>query len=328
MRHRRRITNPLLLIPALLLFVASSPARGTEPMLSIGAGNTTGVYYAAGSAIAKMFNRQRQAYGARLVTEPSEGSVANIENVMAGSVTFGIAQANFLHAAMRGEGLWAGKPQRELRAVMGLYTEAVTLVAAADAGIRSFEDLRGKRVNIGEPGSSDQLTARLVLRRAGIDPDRDLKLTEAPTYDAAELLQGNRIDAYFYTVGHPNLSVREATAGKRSVRIVGLPPELIARWAREVPYLSAETIPVDYYPALRNREAVPAIGVKAILFTRADTDEETVYRVVHEVLANIDLFRRQHPVLADLQPEEMALDLILPLHPGAESGYREAGVLP
>lgn len=138
-------TNP----PAALSF--------DEPMQSIKTGNITGVYYAAGSAVAKMHNRKLKEYNLRLLAEASEGSIANIQDVAEGTAPFGIAQANALYYAKRGESFWQGEPQDKLRSVLGLYMEDFTIVAAVDAGINSMADLKGKTVNIGELGSMDAI---------------------------------------------------------------------------------------------------------------------------------------------------------------------------
>jgi len=325
-RYFRIIFVALTVLQALVLLPLTLPAA--EITHSITTGNVTGVYYASGSAIAKIFNKKRQEYGQRLVTKSSEGSVENINRVEEKQATFGIAQANMLYSAQAGSGLWEGDPRRNLRAVVGLYTEDVTIVAAVDADITDVGDLKGKRVNIGAPGSADKVTSLLLLKDwLHMDPEKDLTVSEYHSYEAPELIQQDKIDAFFYTVGHPNLAIIEATAGERKVKMIALDQALIDDIVRPRPYLTAVMIPVMHYPDLQNREDVPGVGVRAILFTLADTDDETVYRVVREIMGNLDLFRRQHPVFAGIKEGEMARNLIVPLHPGAERYFREAGLL-
>ncbi len=298
-----------------------------EPMMTIKTGGVTGVYYAAGSAIAKMHNKKRKEYDLRLISETSEGSIANIQNVLAGTAGFGIAQANALYFARQGAQFWQGQPQDKLRAVFGLHTEDYTVVAAADAGIETLDDLKGKIVNIGEPGSSAAFQATAAFKYVGLDPQNDLTLLERPTYEAAELLQAGEIDAYLYTVGHPNLSVIEASSGERKIVIVSLGSEMIDYFYKNRPYMTKTDIPVDYYPEIINKEPIPTISVKAILFTDAEMDEQIVYNIVKEVFENFDLFKRQHPALAYLTVAQMTTGLVLPLHPGAERYFKEAGLL-
>ena len=211
-----------------LLLVHSQPVNSNaEQIINIGTGSITGVYYNAGSAVAKMFNQKRQEYDAWMLNRPSAGSIYNIDNVLEGENDFGIAQANFLFNAWNGKGLWENIPKRDLRAVLGLYVEDVTLIVAEDAEINNVLDLKGKRLNIGAPGSSDHETSGFLLEQMGLDPVNDLQISEWPTYLASEKIQSDDIDAYFYTVGHPNLSVLEAISGERKVRIVPFEREFI-----------------------------------------------------------------------------------------------------
>ena len=327
MLHVLRLSLPVALFTCTVFITPSASLAFDEPMETIKTGNITGVYYAAGSAVAKMHNRKLKEYNLRLIAEASEGSVANIQEVSEGHAACGIAQANALYYAKRGEQYWQGSPQGQLRSVLGLYTEDFTIIAAVDAGVNSLADLKGKTVNIGELGSTDNIQAKSILGAVGLDLEQDLDITEKPTYEASELLQSGDIDAYFYTVGHPNLSIKEAASGKRKIMILSPGQEIIERFASIREDLVATDIPIDYYSELANTEPIDTISVKAILFCNADTDEKIVFNMVKEVFENLDLFKRQHPAFANLTPEKLSTDLIVPLHPGAERYFREAGVL-
>ena len=310
-----------------LLLVHLQPVHSVaEQIINIGTGSITGVYYNSGSAVAKMFNQKRQEYDAWMLNRPSEGSIDNINHVLEGENQFGIAQANFLFNAWNGMGLWEDLPQTDLRAVLGLYVEDVTLIADQDAGINTVLDLKGKRLNIGAPGSSDHETSGFLLEQMGLDPVNDLEIIKEPSSLASEKIQSGDIDAYFYTVGHPNLSVLEAVSGERKVFIVPFEPEFIDKIVSLRPFLSASEIDVEFYDKLDNKGPVPTIGIKSVLFASKGVDEETVYRVVKSVMENLDLFRRQHPAFARLTKESMSQGVIVPLHPGAERYFREAGI--
>ncbi len=311
---------------AILLTPAALPAF-PQPSLSIGSGNTTGSYYVFSSAIAKIFNRRCAEYGVRLTTVSSQGAVANVESVLEGKTAFGIAQADVLRDAALGTGRWAGKSQPGLRAVLGLPVEAVTVVAAVDAGISRMSDLRGKRVNIGAEGSFDHDYAVSLLRLSGLHPS-DVIISAHPAALASELLQSNHIDAYIYTVAHPNLAVMEASTGRRKVLLVPLDTSLIAQVTAENPLLLPAVVPSTFYPGLERAGVVPTIGIRSILFTRSDMAEETVYRLVREIMTSFDLFRRQHPVLQVLSSREAADAAVIPLHPGAGRFFRQAGIVP
>ena len=311
-----------------LLLVYSLPvtSAATEPLATIGTGSIEGVYYSAGGAVAKMFNMKRQEFGGWMANKSTEGSLQNIEQVLSGDVDFGIAQANFLFFAWNGEEVFDGQPKKNLRAVLGLYTEDLTLIAAEDAGINTPADLKGKRVNVGAPGSSDEITTSHVLELLEVDP-AEVNMTQYHTYLASEMIQTNDIDAYFYTVGHPNLSIMEATEGKRKVHLIPFEQKFIDEVAALRPYFTAVNIDTAYYGRLDVTGGIPTIGIQSVLFTRADMNEETVYRVVKQVMENLDLFRQQHPAFASLNSKKMAQDIVIPLHPGAESYFRETGIL-
>ncbi|MFB3820416.1 MAG: TAXI family TRAP transporter solute-binding subunit [Candidatus Methylomirabilales bacterium] len=316
-----------LLSAVVMVLIAPLPLAAFHPSQSISAGVLTGAYYPAASAVAKMFNRRSPEYGARLTTVESAGSLANLDAVLQGKSAFGMAQADVLQQAAEGLGRWEGRPQKGLRAVLGLHAEAVTIVAAGDRGIQRVSDLRGKRVNLGAPGSSDRAYAAALLEAAGVSPG-DLRVSERSAVLAPALLQANGVDAYVSVVGHPNLALVEATAGKRMVRLIPLEPPVIQQVTARHPLLFPAAIPTAHYPSLDGRGGVPSVGVRALLFTRADMPEQIVYRLVHDVLTNFDLFRRQHPVLRPLAPRDACGPAPIPAHPGAGRACRDAGAAP
>lgn len=311
-----------------------------KPFVTIGTGGITGVYYAAGHAIGKVFSRTAEGQSFRIDPEASHGSIENIDQVLKGEWTFGIGQANLLYKLQQGEGPWQGTPHTNLRAVAALYTEAVTIAVADDVDINSIADLKGHRISVGSPGSSEEEDALNVLKYFGLEPvkrnaDVDTPniplngviLVEDAAIDAPELLQKGFIDAYFYTVGHPNMSTREATFGDRKVKLIGIKPEETTALAKLRPFLHAVDIPLDFYPALDNKKPVHTVGVKAILFTLDTTPDEQVAAILQALLDEFPRFKRQHPAFAALSPAGLPQGTILPLHPAAEAIYRKEGLL-
>ncbi len=297
------------------------------PFLTISSGTTTGSYYAAASAIAKVFNRNSAALGVRVATVSSAGSVANIDEVAEGKAAFGIAETELLRRAGQGVRPWEGKQRTGLRAVLGLYVESVTIVAAVDKGITRVSDLRGKRLSIGAPGSIDNTYAAAFLQMSGLNPG-EVITSQHSTAIAPELLQAGEIDAYICIVGHPNLTVLESTRGKRKVLLVPLDDALINQVVSQNQLLTAVAIPTRYYPELAFKGTVPTIGIRTVLFTSKEQPEENVYRLVREVVTNFDLFRRQHPILQNLNPRDAARVNVIALHPGAARYFKEAGLIP
>ena len=304
-------------------------SRPGDPVtyVTIGTGGVTGVYYPVGGAISKMINRKSAEYGIRASVESTGGSVYNINAVLSGELEFGVAQSDRQYQAWHGEADWDGKPQKNLRAVFSVHPEIVTLVAADDSGIQTLADLNGKRVNIGNPGSGHRGNALHILEAAGIDPEQDLRAEALKAAEAPKMLQDNRIDAFFYTVGHPAGAIQEATSGKRKVHFV--PITGMQALLEEHPYYATTMIPVEdgLYPMASSTENVESIGVVTTFVTSSAVPDDVVYAVAKEVFTNLDEFKKLHPALAHLSHESMLEGLTAPLHPGAERYYREAGML-
>ena len=272
--------------------MAGAAAFAKTEFVTIGTGGITGVYYPTGGAIAKIVNAKKDQYGVRASVESTGGSKFNINAIDSKDLDFGIAQADTQYMAYNGKGAWEGKPVQKLRAVFALAPEAVTFVAAEDANIKSVKDVKGKPA------------------------------------DAPRILQDGRIDGFFYTVGHPNGNIKEATAGKRKVRIVPITEAEVASLLKEAPYYSMTEIPMDQYPdAVNAKDKVKTVGMLATLVTSADTPDDVVYAVTKEVMTNLDQFRKLHPALANLTAESMLQGLTAPIHPGALKYYKEAGLV-
>ncbi len=324
MKTKQRLSSFFiaLVASAILLISAEASAR---TFATIGTGGVTGVYYPTGGAIARMVNEKRREHNIRMSVESTGGSVYNINAVVSGDLEFGIAQSDLQSQAWQGEGDWSGNPQTSIRAVCGLHPEIITLIAAEDSGISSLADLRGKRVNIGNPGSGNRANAIDVLTAAGLDWENDLDAESLKAAEAPRMLQDDRIDAFFYTVGHPNGAISEATSGRRKVRFV--PVTGVEELVEARSYYRVADIPVDLYPMAANEAQVTSIGVVTTLITSEEVDEQLVYVVTRELIDNFDTFKELHPALQRLERADLLQGLTAPLHPGAERAYREAGLL-
>ena len=320
-----------LLAAVLSLAVAMTGASALEAhakttFVTIGTGGITGVYYPTGGAIAKIVNAKKDKYDIRATVESTGASVFNINAIMAGDLEFGIAQADRQYQAYNGLSEWEGKPQKDLRAVFALAPEAVTFVAAEDSGIKSLKDAKGKVVNIGNPGSGNRQNAIDVFEAAGINIEKDLKAESIKAADAPRMLQDGRIDGFFYTVGHPNGNIKEATAGKRKTRIVSITD--IEPLVKKFPYYSLTNIDMAQYPEATNaNEKVTTVGMLATFVTSAKVPDDVVYAITKEVFENLDKFKKLHPALEGLTRETMLEGLTAPIHPGALKYYKEAGLM-
>jgi hypothetical protein len=316
-----RLMSTSLILLALLL-VSCGGDRVT--FVTIGTGGVTGLYYPTGGAIARMVNQQRDRYGIKMTVESTAGSVYNINAVLNGDLEFGVAQSDRQYQAYHGLAEWTDKgPQKNLRSVLSIHPESITLIAARESGIETIADLRGKRVNLGNPGSGQLQNSRDVLRAAGLSED-DLTAEHVKAVEAPALLNDGRIDAFFYTVGHPNGNIKEATAGRIKVFIVPIQGEGIDAMVRELPYYAPSTIPAEFYPKAVNSDDIQTVGVKATLVTSDAVDAEIVHSITREIFERFDEFKELHPAYQVLTPEQMLQGLSAPLHPGALRYYRES----
>ncbi len=304
---------------------SEAPEKAKTTFITIGTGGITGVYYPTGGAIARIVNKKKDVYGIRCTVESTGGSVFNVNAIMAGDLQFGVVQSDRQYQAINALAEWKDKgKQEDLRAVFSIHPESITLVAAVDADINDIADLRGKRVNIGNPGSGQRQNSIDALEAVGIDYKTDMNAEGIKASESASLLQDGRIDAFFYTVGHPSGSIKEATAGARKVRFASVTgvDSLLAKY----PYYAKAFIPVKLYPGAENTENVDTFGVKATFVTSAKVPEDVVYAVTKEVFDNFEDFKKLHPAYAVLTKEGMLEGLSAPLHPGALKYYKEAGL--
>ncbi len=322
--HMKKVLAPLAAL-ALTAALSVGTAQAKSTFVTIGTGGITGVYYPTGGAIAKMVNKKKKEYGIRATVESTGGSVFNVNAIMAGDLEFGVVQSDRQFQAINGMAEWKDKgPQTDLRAVFSIHPESVTLVAASDAGIKNISDLKGKTVNIGNPGSGQRQNAIDALTAVGINYEKDLKAESIKASEAAGMLQDNRIDAFFYTVGHPSGSIKEATSGARKVIIAEITG--IDSLLEKFPYYAKSTIPIKLYPGAVNDKDVETFGVKATFVTSAKVSDDIVYAITKEVFDNFEDFKKLHPAYANLTKESMLTGLSAPIHPGAMKYFKEAGL--
>jgi uncharacterized protein len=310
-----------ILIPLILSACGRQPE---SEKYVIGTGAETGVYYPVGIAIRDILREEGSGLPPVEVLS-SDGSIDNIRNVLSGELTFGLAQADNVYQAAVGLGAWFGPPREELYAVFSLHHEILTLMAGTDSGIHTLEDLRGKRVDLGVPGSGHRENAIVLLREAGLQPHGDLDARSLEIQDVPDAIQKGEIDAFFYGAGHPNQAIELACRGSRTLRFIPLTG--FEDILEDAPYFSMTRVPTSLYPEAEQGE-VPSIGMLTVMITHRDVPEQAVYQLVKTVFENLDTLRTRHPALRNLTPEELIQGLQAPLHPGAARYYREAGLLP
>jgi len=300
-------------------------AQAQQKFITIGTGGVTGVYYPAGGAICRLVNQNRKETGIRCSAESTGGSIFNLNAIRQGELDFGIVQSDWQYHAMKGDSTFADAgPNADLRSVFSLHPEPLTLVVRADSGIESFEDLKGKRVNIGNPGSGQRATVQVLLEAYGWTTDDFALAAELPSREQGQALCDNNIDAFLFTVGHPSGAIAEPVA-TCDAQIKPITGEVVDKLVEDTPYYFEATIPAGMY---NNSEDVKTFGVGATLVSSTAVEPEVVYQVVKAVFENFDSFKGLHPALQVLTKEDMVSQgNSAPLHEGAKKYYEEAGLL-
>jgi TRAP transporter TAXI family solute receptor len=317
----------LAILFAAVLFMGAAPTQAAEQkFVTIGTGGVTGVYYATGGSICRLMNKGRKVHGIRCSVESTGGSVYNLNTIAAGELDMGVVQSDWQYHAYHGTSKFKDKgPNKNLRAIFSAHPEPFTVVARADSGIKEFKDLKGKRVNIGNPGSGQRGTMDVVMEAYGWTK-ADFKLaSELKSAEQGKALCDNKIDAFVFTIGHPSGSIKEPTTSCDCVLVPVTGPE-IDKLVKENAYYRTATVPGGMYRGTDTD--TKTFGVGATFVSSTDVPEEVIYNVVKAVFENFDQFKKLHPAFKVLKKEEMIKDgLSAPLHKGAIKYYKEAGLM-
>ncbi|MBN8543144.1 MAG: TAXI family TRAP transporter solute-binding subunit [Alphaproteobacteria bacterium] len=315
-----------LAILAATLGIAGSSAFAQEKFATIGTGAITGVYYPAGGAICRLLNQKRKEHGIRCFVESTGGSIYNLNALRDGELTFAIVQSDWQYNAYKGEGIFDNGPAfSDLRSVFSLHSEMFTVAVRPGSGIRSFSDLKGKKVNVGNPGSGMREIMQEMMSIKGWTESDFAMASELRPSDAAKALCDGTIDAMVFAAGHPNGLIQEITAGCGATLVPIQGPEVDAL-IKKYPYYARTAIPGGMYKG--NAQNTPTFGVKATLVTTAEVSDETVYQIAKGVFNNFDDFKTLHFVFATLEKDRMVeAGLTAPLHDGALRYYKESGML-
>jgi hypothetical protein len=321
---------------ALVFGLASGVVAQDLKFFTIGTGGTAATYYPVGGVIANAISNPP---GSRPCEEggscgvpgliasavSSRGSVDNLNAITSGLRNSGFAQSDVAYWAYTGTGTMEGQPAAEkLRAIAALFPEHIHLVALKDSGINSVADLEGKRVSLDEPGSGTYVDAKLILEAFGLGTDKITVETLKP--DASgDALRNGQIDAFFFVGGYPTGAVVEL-ASAVDIKLVPISGDNANKLTDEFAFFSSSDIPDGAYEGVG---ATTTVAVGAQWITSADEDEELIYNITSA------LWNDKSRVLLDVGhakgasiTKETALDGVgIPLHPGAERFYREAGLL-
>ncbi len=314
-------------VSAVLAFTAgllahTNPVLAQQKFVTIGTGGVTGVYYAVGGAICRLVNKDRAKTGLRCSVESTGGSAYNVNAIKAGELDFGMAQSDVQYQGYKGTASFK-EAFPEMRSVMSVHPEPFTLVARKEANIKSFTDLKGKRVNIGNPGSGTRAAMDELLTAMNMKTTDFALASELKADEHGPALCDNKIDAFFFGVGHPSANIQDPTTacGAKLVPITGPGVDALVK---KYSYYAYAEIPGGIYS--NNPQPTPTYGVLATMVTSSKVPADTVYEITKAVFENIDEFKKLHPAFAHLDPKKMIADgNSAPLHDGAARYYREKG---
>ena len=317
------LVKTLAAAAALASAMLAAPAQAQQKFVTIGTGGVTGVYYAAGGAICRLVNKDRAKHGIRCSVESTGGSVFNVNTIKAGELDLGFAQSDVQFNAVKGVNQFKDGAVSDLRAVFAVHPEPFTVVTRKEANIAKFEDLKGKRFNVGNPGSGTRASMEELLGALGWTMKDFSLASELKADEHGPALCDGKIDGFYYAVGHPSANIQDPTTSC-GAKLISLTGPTIDKLMEGKPYYAKATIPAGLYP--NNPQATQTYGVLATVVASAKTPADTVYAVTRAVFDNFDEFKKLHPALANLKPEDMVKNgLSAPLHEGALRYYKEKG---
>ena len=320
----RPVLKTLAAVAALSTAALAAPVSAQQKFVTIGTGGVTGVYYAAGGAICRLVNKDRAKHGIRCSVESTGGSVFNVNTIKAGELDLGFAQSDVQYNAVKGLSQFKdGGAVADLRAVFAVHPEPFTVVARKEANIGKFEDFKGKRFNVGNPGSGTRASMEELLAAMGWKLSDFSLASELKGDEHGPALCDGKIDGFFYGVGHPSANIQDPTTSC-GAKLVSLTGPVVDKLVADKPYYAKVSIPAGLYP--NNPQATPTYGVLATVVASVKTPADTIYAVTKAVFDNFDEFKKLHPALAHLKPEDMVKNgLSAPLHDGAARYYKEKG---
>jgi uncharacterized protein len=312
---------------AVFAFTPAAPVRAADKNITIGTAGVTGVYYPAGGAICRMVNRGRKEHGIRCGVESTGGSITNLELIHNKELELGVIQSDLLYHAYRGSEIFTDSgADKKLRVLFALHAEPFTVVARKSAKITDFNDLKGKRVYIGAPGSGMRATMEDVMNQKGWTDKTFASIVDIKSNDQTKALCDGKIDALIYAGGHPNGAIQQITSSCPTNLVEVAGPD-IDKLIAKYPFYTRSVIPGGMYNG--TPQEVKTFGVKAVLVASEDLEDDVAYEIVKAVFENLDNFKTLHPVFANLDIKRMATDAdIAPLHSGAMRFYKEKGLIP
>lgn len=304
---------------------APPPPAGAGHIVAMGSGEVSGAYYPEAGAICRMVNRGRAQHGIHCLVEATSGSAANLEALRKGDLQLALVQSHTLADAVAGKNAFAKDgPNADLRSLFSLHGEPVAVLLGADTKIKTLADLKGKRVNLGHPGSYQRLLADAVLSAESLKPQDLGSALEMDPAKSVKALCENRLDAAIVTGIHPLSEIQDGL-DDCGITLLPLKDAAIDAFLKANPAFSRLTIAKDVYQG--QDDDVPSIGLRAVLVTTKSMSDADAYAIVRAVAGDMAPFKAMHPLLSSLSRKQMAREsLVAPLHDGALRYFKENGL--
>ncbi|TEW44007.1 TAXI family TRAP transporter solute-binding subunit [Psychromonas algicola] len=324
-KSNRKLFFRTLFIGVSLLFSQTNVHAKTE-YVSIGTGGVSGVYYPTGGAICHLLNQVEGIDPFSCQIKSTPGSIYNLKAIKTGEVDLAVVQSDWQYHAYNGSSRFKKEGKfKELRSLFSVHAEPFTVLAREDANIKSFEDIKGKRVNIGAPNSGQRATMETLLQLYGWKKSDFSALTALNPSEQAQALCDKKVDVIVYVVGHPNSSIKEASSACQT-RLVNVQGANIDKLISQHSYYDKAKIPGGMYRG--SDQDTYTFGVGATIVATTALPEHVAYEIVKAVFKNHEDFIHLHTAFKNLSKEAMLTQyLSAPLHPGALRYYKEVGLI-
>ncbi|WP_226686203.1 TAXI family TRAP transporter solute-binding subunit [Stutzerimonas stutzeri] len=315
-----RLTKRLGLLAAAAAFTASTAAVAAPTFINILTGGTSGVYYPIGVALSQQYNK---IDGAKTSVQATKASVENLNLLQAGRGELAFSLGDSVADAWNGvEDAGFKAPLKRLRAIAGTYNNYIQIVASEESGIKTLEDLKGKRISVGAPKSGTELNARAIFKAAGLDYKDMGRVEFLPYAESVELIKNRQLDATLQSSGLGMAAIRDL-ASTMPVTFVEIPVAVVEKIESDA--YQAGVIPAGTYDG--QDADVPTVAITNILVSHEKVSDEVAYQMTKLMFDNLSALGNAHSAAKDIKLENATKNLPIPLHPGAERFYKEAGVL-
>ena len=302
-------------------FVAATSVASAATFVNVLTGGTSGVYYPLGVTLSQIYGEV--IADSKVQVQATKASAENLNLLQAGRGEIGFSLGDSVSDAWKGNAdAGFAKPLDKLRAIASVYPNYIQIVALADANVKSLADLKGKRISVGAPRSGTELNARAILRAAGLSYNDFAKVEYLPFGESVELIKNRQLDATLQSAGLGVASIRDLASSVK-IRVVAVPKEVVAKIGS--PAYVATEIPADTYTG--QTEAVPTVAIPNFLITQSKVPDELVYQMAKAMYGNLDTLYAAHNAAKAIKLQNALTGMPIPLHPGAERYFREAGVL-